>query len=1093
MSITIPEFWKLTIDSELLTPDEASKLSQSFSEKHNGSARVDDLVKFLTGVKLSAYQAKILLAGRPGPFVYGDYLIYERIESGRMAGIFRAVHRGTMHKVCLFFLSGAAAQDAELLAHLHLQAAGGYRASVGHPNLMRCYHLVDTGAYKFIVLEDIEGKRVERQISTQGKMPVNEVCRIVRQAALGLGRMHAMGQVHGEVRPAHVWIEPDNNVKLLTFPLIYDPLVAEVPLEAQVGLPGKIPPKADYTAPELFDGQQPADVRSDIYSLGCTMYHMLAGRPPYGGADLREKLDRHRGENPRPLHDANSQVPQGLSKVVQYMLAKDPEMRYQQVNSVVEAILPFIAAADLQSAMTPPTAREQAYEAWLKRLAASMPAATSAPAAPAAAPAAVATPAKATPAPIDAAPVRAAIAAAQAAPVMAAQVAGAQPTGAPRGAVPQAVMATAVATPGGAAPMAVPIGSMPVAAAQAVNAAPMQAAPMMQQAVPLQAAPMQAMPAGGAIPYVGPSVGVLPGQAQPAAAPGYGDSGRMPSGPTRYARRRRSKMPQVIGLALVVGVGIGLWKAGMLDKFIKPSAATNNTAGTSTPAKTEPAKTAGTEMASATATPEPPTIPTAPEDSREKIFALKEPVWESPTKGPAIEAKYLAPGAQAVISIRLAALLKHPEGEKLTDGGVTGGLGTWLRETLPKSVGLTGDKIEQVVISLLDNGAAPPKAAYWVRTTEPVASEALVAAWGNPAEKMDGDKKFYTKDGVAYYVPASGEQRQYFIGPDPEVIDVIKMDGASPLPLELELMLKQTDSTRTVSIAFVPRVMLANGKPVFPGPAHLLREPTETFFLAADGSGELPKAVLLSLNLGDAMFAELRIHDPTAGPQNDAPAAVVESRIKAFPRQMRGYLLSFPLSTYSRPVLQNFEDMLRTLETNARVGLAEKEVVARAYLPAVALHNIAMSSYLALIDNPASGYVDGAGGSSGGGEMKPAATLIAAGAEGKLKKMTSLAFERNTLEMSIVMLSDDIGVPMTIRGTELQIEGITKNQSFALAEENKPAVEILKTIMMKASPANKLVYVIVKNDAGEEEIYITTRVAAANNKWKIPADLELKK
>ena len=167
-------------------------------------------------------------------------------------------------------------------------------------------------------------------------------------------------------------------------------------------------------------------------------------------------------------------------------------------------------------------------------------------------------------------------------------------------------------------------------------------------------------------------------------------------------------MPQVIGLAVLVGAGIGLWRSGMLDKFIKPSAATNNTAGTSTPstpAKTDPAKTSGTEMASVTPTPDPSMIPTAPEDGREKIFALEDPVWESPTKGPAIEAKYLAPGAQAVISIRLAALLKHPEGEKLTDGGVTGGLGSWLRETLPKSVGLTGDKIEQVVISLLDNGA----------------------------------------------------------------------------------------------------------------------------------------------------------------------------------------------------------------------------------------------------------------------------------------------------------------------------------------------------------------------------------------------------
>ena len=82
---------------------------------------------------------------------------------------------------------------------------------------------------------------------------------------------------------------------------------------------------------------------------------------------------------------------------------------------------------------------------------------------------------------------------------------------------------------------------------------------------------------------------------------------------------------------------------------------------------------------------------------------------------------------------------------------------------------------------------------------------------------------------------------------------------------------------------------------------------------------------------------------------------------------------------------------------------------------------------------------------------------------------------------------------VTIRGADLQTEGITRNQRVALNEENKPAAEILKTILKKGDPDNKLVYVIVKNKAGEEEIYVTTRVGAATNKWKLPADLVIKK
>ncbi|MBL8828554.1 MAG: hypothetical protein JNM18_16340, partial [Planctomycetaceae bacterium] len=104
MAITINEFWKLAIESQLIAAEDAAKLAHTFATSNPGVTAVEELARFLVGTKLTPYQAKILLAGRPGPFVYGDYVIYERIETGRMAGIFRALHRSTGHRVCLMFL-----------------------------------------------------------------------------------------------------------------------------------------------------------------------------------------------------------------------------------------------------------------------------------------------------------------------------------------------------------------------------------------------------------------------------------------------------------------------------------------------------------------------------------------------------------------------------------------------------------------------------------------------------------------------------------------------------------------------------------------------------------------------------------------------------------------------------------------------------------------------------------------------------------------------------------------------------------------------------------------------------------------------------
>lgn len=579
---------------------------------------------------------------------------------------------------------------------------------------------------------------------------------------------------------------------------------------------------------------------------------------------------------------------------------------------------------------------------------------------------------------------------------------------------------------------------------------------------------------------------------------------QMSSSPRTY-RRKKSKAPLIMVVLLIGGVA-GLYFTGKLDRFIKRGSAVAKggaAAGTKTPPTTPPAATgaatstpAATEMAkvdpakandAAKKAAEATAALSAPEDPREKIVPIKDPVWESPTKGAPLEPKYLISGAQAIIALRPAQLMKNPESEKLLDSSVTGNLGAWIREGLPKELGLPLEKLDQVVISVLDNGAEAPKLAYRVQTTDPVAFEALQAAWGNPGQQMAGDKTFYEKDGVSYYGSPSGGQKLFVVGPSDVMKDVIESDGAATsLPLDIEVMLKQTDADRTITAIFVPRTILAPGKPVFTGTAKLYPEQLEKFLSDPDGSGELPKSVLASLNLKDALFLELRIYDQFTSSANETRSIAYEGKLKQITKQIKTLLLSFPLSKYSQPILVDFEDRLRQMLAMLRVGSAEKQIVARAYLPATAASNLAMSTYLATIEHPEGGFSpDG----DKGQPIKPV-EAVASGPEGKLQKKTSLAFERNTLEYSVNTLGDDIGLPIKLHLASMSIEGITQNQSFGLDETDKPALSILKTILLKASPAGKLVYCITKDAAGEDIVMVCTRVGAASNKWTIPADMK---
>ncbi len=356
MAISISEFWRLLMESRLLTHEQCQQLSAEFAQARTASsaAGVVALAEWLIGRNIiSPYQSKLLQAGRPGPFFYGDYVIYDRVDRGRFSGVFRAVHTGTSHPVMLQFLTGMLIEDDA--AWQAFSAWAEQEAGFTHSGLQRCYEVIDLDDYKFLVLEDVYGHAASEQMA-KGDLPGPEACRIVRQAALTIHDLHNSGRVHGDIRPGNLWIEAGGHVKVLRD-------FASPPGPFPWGAPdpkGELLERTNYLAPEMSQTGRSPDVLTDVYALGCTLYALVAGRPPFAGGDMLEKMNLHATARIQPLEEVGA--PPQLGQIVAYMMAKNPQLRFQEAANVAEQLTPFINPAHLHSHLPAPPPTLAAFE-----------------------------------------------------------------------------------------------------------------------------------------------------------------------------------------------------------------------------------------------------------------------------------------------------------------------------------------------------------------------------------------------------------------------------------------------------------------------------------------------------------------------------------------------------------------------------------------------------------------------------------------------------------------------------------------------------------------------------------------------------------
>jgi hypothetical protein len=274
------------------------------------------------------------------------YRVLGLLGSGGMGTVFKAEHRLLNRPVALKVIHGRLLGRPGAVERFRREARTAAR--LAHPNVVAVHDAEQAGDVHFLVLEYVDGETLDRLVRRRGPLPVAEACDYVRQAALGLQHAHEQGMVHRDLKPANLIVTPAGRVKVLDFGLAqvvreYQAADGLTPEGALLGTPG-------YLAPEQARDPRAADIRADLYSLGCTLYHLLAGRPPFPADSLLQQLLDHQDRTPRPLAEVRPDVPPELARVVARLLAKEPGRRFPSPAALAAALEPFAAGERRQRA-----------------------------------------------------------------------------------------------------------------------------------------------------------------------------------------------------------------------------------------------------------------------------------------------------------------------------------------------------------------------------------------------------------------------------------------------------------------------------------------------------------------------------------------------------------------------------------------------------------------------------------------------------------------------------------------------------------------------------------------------------------------------
>jgi eukaryotic-like serine/threonine-protein kinase len=380
MELSVQNLYGLLLRSRLMPqPDAQAMLQRWQTEAKDGGNHAGQFAKWMVrNSYVTEYQATLLARGHAEGFFLNQYKVLDRRGKGRMAGVYKGLHP-LGQVVAIKVLPPSKAKDPQLFGRFLREAR--LSVTLKHRNIVRTFQDGEANGLHYLVMEYLEGETLDEVLQRRGKLMPSEAVPIVHQALLGLQHMHEKNMVHRDLKPSNLMlIRPaseedakdlaEYTVKILDIGLartLSDETAPEKAEDPPLTTEGILLGTPDYMAPEQAREARSVDIRADIYSLGCVLYHALAGQPPFVDTNIISQMIRHASEPARPLKEFNPAVPDGLQQIIDYMMAKEPANRYQTPERAAQALQVFLIARGDLNREPAVDEKMSSYLTWLER------------------------------------------------------------------------------------------------------------------------------------------------------------------------------------------------------------------------------------------------------------------------------------------------------------------------------------------------------------------------------------------------------------------------------------------------------------------------------------------------------------------------------------------------------------------------------------------------------------------------------------------------------------------------------------------------------------------------------------------------------
>lgn len=379
---------------QLIPSTFVDELGNDLSRFESGEAVINELVR---SGHLTDYQQSKLLAGDGDKLCFGPYRLVKPLGEGGMGEVFKAWQPRLDRFVALKFISSECMDDRST-AIARFQREAHAIAKLQHANIIVLYDAAEIDGVPYIAMEFVDGMSLTDLVCKNGSLTIRQACEYMRQTALGLQHAHECGFVHRDIKPSNIVVfqaktkdiptplpspSPSlpkklslitmhdvkrkaeesalslERIKILDMGLarLNDSLSNKDRVATALTEAGALLGTPDYLAPEQARNASAVDIRADLYSLGCTFYYVLSGQPPFPGGTPLEKMIKHQCDEPTPLRTLRRTLPESVARIVEKLMSKRPDDRFQKPVDLANALSKYLANAAAEPELPPPQSR----------------------------------------------------------------------------------------------------------------------------------------------------------------------------------------------------------------------------------------------------------------------------------------------------------------------------------------------------------------------------------------------------------------------------------------------------------------------------------------------------------------------------------------------------------------------------------------------------------------------------------------------------------------------------------------------------------------------------------------------------------------